>query len=86
MSLETSTAATKYQLHETDTGSTKVQISLLTARINSLTDHFRTHAKDHHGRRGLLKMVGQRRRLLDYLRRTDLAGYRQLVDELGLRH
>jgi small subunit ribosomal protein S15 len=86
MSLETSTAAAKYRLHETDTGSTKVQISLLTARINSLTDHFRTHAKDHHGRRGLLKMVGQRRRLLDYLRRTDLAGYRQLVDELGLRH
>jgi small subunit ribosomal protein S15 len=63
-----------------------VQVSLLTARINSLTDHFRTHAKDHHGRRGLLKMVGQRRRLLDYLRRTDLAGYRTLVDELGLRH
>lgn len=86
MSLETSTAAAKYQMHETDTGSTKVQISLLTARINSLTDHFRTHAKDHHGRRGLLKMVGQRRRLLDYLRRTDLAGYRLLVDELGLRH
>lgn len=86
MSLQTSTAAAKYRLHETDTGSTKVQISLLTARINSLTDHFRTHAKDHHGRRGLLKMVGQRRRLLDYLRRTDLAGYRQLVDELGLRH
>jgi len=86
MSLETSTAAAKYQMHETDTGSTKVQVSLLTARINSLTDHFRTHAKDHHGRRGLLKMVGQRRRLLDYLRRTDLAGYRQLVDELGLRH
>ena len=86
MSLEIGTAATKYRLHETDTGSTKVQISLLTARINSLTDHFRTHAKDHHGRRGLLKMVGQRRRLLDYLRRTDLAGYRQLVDELGLRH
>jgi small subunit ribosomal protein S15 len=86
MSLDTSTAAAKYRLHETDTGSTKVQVSLLTARINSLTDHFRTHAKDHHGRRGLLKMVGQRRRLLDYLRRTDLAGYRQLVEELGLRH
>ena len=86
MSYDTSTAAAKYQLHETDTGSTKVQVSLLTARINSLTDHFRTHAKDHHGRRGLLKMVGQRRRLLDYLRRIDLAGYRQLVDELGLRH
>ena len=86
MSLETSTAAAKYQMHPTDTGSTKVQISLLTARINSLTDHFRAHAKDHHGRRGLLRMVGQRRRLLDYLRRIDLAGYRQLVDELGLRH
>jgi len=79
-------AAAKYRLHETDTGSSKVQIALLTARINELTDHFRTHAKDHHGRRGLLKMVGQRRRLLEYLRRTDLAGYRQLVDELGLRH
>jgi small subunit ribosomal protein S15 len=86
MPYDTDTAAAKYRLHETDTGSTKVQVSLLTARINSLTDHFRTHAKDHHGRRGLLKMVGQRRRLLEYLRRTDLAGYRQLVDELGLRH
>ena len=87
MSLETTTtAASANRLHESDTGSTKVQIALLTARVNSLTDHFRTHAKDHHGRRGLLKMVGQRRRLLDYLRRTDLAGYRQLVDELGLRH
>lgn len=87
MPLETITdAAAKYRLHESDTGSTKVQIALLTARINSLTDHFRTHAKDHHGRRGLLKMVGQRRRLLGYLRRTDLSGYRQLVDELGLRH
>lgn len=87
MSLQTaSTAASAYRLHESDTGSTKVQIAMLTARINSLTDHFRTHAKDHHGRRGLLKMVGQRRRLLDYLRRTDLAGYRRLVEELGLRH
>jgi small subunit ribosomal protein S15 len=86
MSFETATAAAKYQMHETDTGSTKVQVSRLTARINSLTDHFRTHAKDHHSRQGLLKMVGQRRRLLDYLRRTDLAGYRQLVEELGLRH
>jgi small subunit ribosomal protein S15 len=86
MPYDTAAAAAKYRLHETDTGSSKVQVSLLTARINSLTDHFRTHAKDHHGRRGLLKMVGQRRRLLEYLRRTDLAGYRQLVDELGLRH
>jgi len=87
MPLEMTTdAAAAYRLHESDTGSTKVQVALLTARINSLTDHFRTHAKDHHSRRGLLKMVGQRRRLLGYLKRTDLVGYRQLVDELGLRH
>ena len=76
----------KQRLHETDTGSTKVQISLLTERINSLTDHFRTHAKDHHGRRGLLKMVGSRRRLLTYLKRSDLPTYRTLLDQLGLRH
>jgi small subunit ribosomal protein S15 len=86
MAYDTATAAKQYQAHESDFGSTKVQIALLSARINSLTEHFRTHAKDHHGRRGLLKMVGNRRRLLDYLRRTDLAGYRQIVDELGLRH
>jgi small subunit ribosomal protein S15 len=86
MGYDTATVARHYQLHEKDFGSTKVQIALLSARINSLTDHFRTHAKDHHGRRGLLKMVGKRRRLLDYLRRTDLAGYRRIVDELGLRH
>jgi len=86
MAYDTATVATKYQQHESDFGSTKVQIALLSARINSLTEHFRTHAKDHHGRRGLLKMVGKRRRLLDYLRRTDLAGYRKIVDELGLRH
>ncbi len=76
----------KYRSHETDTGSARVQISVLTDRINYLTEHFRTHAKDHHGRLGLLKMVGKRRRLLDYLKRTDVAGYRQLVAELGLRH
>jgi len=76
----------RQRLHETDTGSTKVQISLLTERINSLTDHFRTHPKDHHGRRGLLKMVGTRRRLLNYLKRNDLATYRILLDQLGLRH
>ena len=63
----------KHQAHERDTGSTKVQVALLTERINSLTDHFRTHPKDHHGRRGLLKMVGTRRRLLTYLKRSDLA-------------
>lgn len=72
--------------HETDTGSTKVQVSLLTERINSLTDHFRTHPKDHHGRRGLLKMVGTRRRLLNYLKQNDLPTYRALIDQLGLRH
>ena len=86
MGYDKAATAAKYQLHETDFGSTKVQIALLSARINSLTDHFRAHAKDHHGRRGLLKMVGKRRRLLDYLKRTDLPAYRQIVDELGLRH
>ena len=74
------------RLHEGDTGSAKVQIALLTERINSLTDHFRTHAKDHHSRRGLLKMVGTRRRLLSYLKQNDLATYRALIDQLGLRH
>ena len=76
----------KYRAHENDSGSTKVQIALLTERINYLTDHFRSHPKDNHSRRGLLKMVGKRRRLLDYMRRTDLDGYRQLIQELGLRH
>jgi small subunit ribosomal protein S15 len=76
----------KHQLHESDRGSTKVQIALLTSRINDLTGHFRAHKKDHHGRRGLLKMVGQRRRLLDYLKRNDLEGYRALIADLGLRH
>ena len=76
----------KYQTGEADTGSTRVQIAILTDRINYLTDHFRRHAKDHHSRRGLLKMVGKRRRLLNYLRRTDVAGYRQIIEELGLRY
>ena len=86
MGYDKAAAVKPYQQHETDFGSTKVQIAMLSARINSLTDHFRNHAKDHHSRRGLLKMVGQRRRLLDYLKRTDLAGYRQIVEQLGLRH
>jgi small subunit ribosomal protein S15 len=86
MAFEKSATVDRYKLHENDTGSTKVQIALLTDRINYLTEHFRTHAKDFHGRRGLLKMVGRRRRLLDYLKRTDVTGYRQLIDELGLRH
>ena len=76
----------RYRAHESDSGSTKVQIALLTERINYLTGHFRMHPKDNHSRRGLLKMVGKRRRLLDYMRRTDLDGYRQLIQELGLRH
>jgi small subunit ribosomal protein S15 len=86
MAFQKAATVDRYKSHETDTGSTKVQIALLTERINYLTDHFRTHAKDFHGRRGLLKMVGRRRRLLDYLKRTDVSGYRQLIDELGLRH
>ena len=76
----------KHRTHETDTGSTRVQVAILTDRINYLTDHFRTHHKDHHGRLGLLKMVGKRRRLLTYMKRTDVTGYRQIVQELGLRH
>lgn len=86
MAFEKSTALAKYKAHETDTGSTKVQVAILTERINYLTDHFRAHKKDHHGRRGLLKMVGKRRRLLDYLKRTDMAGYRQIIQDLGLRY
>jgi small subunit ribosomal protein S15 len=76
----------KYQLHENDRGSAPVQIAILTQRINELTSHFRAHKKDHHSRRGLLMMVGRRRRLLDYLKRTDLDRYRSLIDDLGLRH
>ena len=76
----------KYQTHETDTGSERVQIAVLSERINYLTDHFRAHKKDHHGRRGLLKMVGKRRRLLNYMKRTDVEGYRQVVQDLGLRY
>ena len=68
-----------------DTGNTRVQVALLTARINELTEHLREHSKDHHSRRGLLMLVGQRRRLLNYLQRHDLEGYRALVRELGLR-
>lgn len=75
----------KFQLHENDRGSAQVQIALLTARINYLTDHFRQHSKDHHSRRGLLMMVGRRRRLLEYLRKTDVGEYRRMVEELGLR-
>jgi small subunit ribosomal protein S15 len=74
-----------YQVHGTDTGSTDVQIALLTERINQLIDHLRTHTHDHHSRRGLLKLVGRRRRLLAYLRGQDRARYQQLIQRLGLR-
>lgn len=76
----------KYQLHDTDRGSAPVQVAILTARIDDLRGHFDKHKKDHHSRRGLLKMVGRRRRLLDYLRRTDIEKYRELIADLGLRH
>ncbi|MEX1257318.1 MAG: 30S ribosomal protein S15 [Gemmatimonadota bacterium] len=75
----------KHQSHENDRGSTAVQIALLTQRIDHLRDHFEKHKADHHSRQGLLKMVGRRRRLLEYLKRTDLDHYRRLIDELGLR-
>ncbi|MBW7926210.1 MAG: 30S ribosomal protein S15 [Burkholderiaceae bacterium] len=74
-----------YQRAANDTGSPEVQVALLTARIVDLTEHFKTHAKDHHSRRGLLKMVSRRRKLLDYLKGTNPASYRALVDRLGLR-
>jgi len=75
----------EYQQHEGDTGSPEVQIALLTERINYLTEHFNTHKKDHHSRRGLLKMVGQRRALLNYLKELDFNRYRKIVSDLGLR-
>jgi small subunit ribosomal protein S15 len=75
----------EHQRAQGDTGSPEVQVALLTARINGLTDHFKTHVKDHHSRRGLLKLVSQRRKLLDYLKRTDADQYRQLIGKLELR-
>jgi small subunit ribosomal protein S15 len=75
----------QYQRATGDTGSPEVQIALLTARINGLTDHFKTHVKDHHSRRGLLKLVSQRRKMLDYLKRKDNGKYHQLIEQLGLR-
>jgi len=75
----------KYRTHEKDTGSPEVQVALLTQRIEELGQHFKAHAKDHHSRRGLLKMVGQRRRLLEYLKHKNIDRYRKLIDELGLR-
>ena len=74
-----------YATHEGDTGSAEVQIAVLTKRINDLTEHLRTHKKDHHSRRGLLKMVGQRRNMLNYLMRTDIERYRAIIAKLGIR-
>jgi len=74
-----------YKTHDGDTGSPEVQVALLTERINYLTEHFKVHAKDHHSRRGLLKLVGQRRRLLDYLKSKDSARYAELIRRLGIR-
>lgn len=74
-----------HQRHESDTGSPQVQVAVLTRRINDLTEHLKIHKKDHHSRRGLLKLVGRRRRLLNYLQRVDLEGYRELTKSLGLR-
>ena len=76
----------KYRLHETDRGSAPVQIALLTERINDLRNHFDAHKKDHHSRQGLLKMVGRRRRLLEYVKQTNVERYRELLKDLGLRH
>lgn len=74
-----------YRRHDTDTGSPEVQIALLSDRIGYLTEHFKTHAKDHHSRRGLLKLVGQRRRLLDYLKKMDFQRYKTVIERLGIR-
>lgn len=75
----------KFKTHDTDTGSSEVQIALLSDRITYLTDHFQTHVKDHHSRRGLLKLVGQRRNLLNYLKSKDIDRYRRIIKELGIR-
>lgn len=85
MSIDTQKIIQENQRSANDTGSPEVQIALLTARIEQLTEHFKVHKKDHHGRRGLLKMVNRRRRLLDYLHRKDAARYKALIEKLGLR-
>jgi small subunit ribosomal protein S15 len=84
-SLQKSSIIEKYATHEGDTGSPEVQIALLSERITYLTEHFKTHKKDHHSRRGLLKLVSQRRRQLDYLKRIDIARYRSLIVRLNIR-
>jgi len=75
----------RYRVHDADTGSPEVQVAILSERISYLTDHFKVHAKDHHSRRGLIKLVGQRRRLLNYLKDKDIERYRALIEQLGLR-
>lgn len=75
----------EYKLHDSDSGSPEVQVALLTSRIKELTEHFKTHKQDHHGRRGLLKLVGRRRRLLDYLKKKDIERYRTTIERLGIR-
>jgi len=75
----------RFRQHESDTGSAEVQVAILSERITYLTNHFKTHAKDHHSRRGLIKLVGQRRRLLNYLKNKDIERYRTLIEQLGLR-
>lgn len=75
----------EFRSHDKDTGSAEVQIAILTKRIDDLTEHLKTHSKDHHSRRGLLKMVGKRRRLLDYLKEKDIERYREIIERLGLR-
>ncbi len=82
---EKTAAVVSQQMHDRDTGSSEVQIAILTKRITSLTDHFKTHKKDHHSRRGLLQMVGRRRKLLDYLRRGDEGKYQAVIAALGIR-
>ena len=82
---EKSATISEHRLHDSDTGSPEVQVALLSARINDLSEHFAKHKKDHHSRRGLLKLVNQRRKLLDYLKRKDVARYSELIKRLGLR-
>ena len=85
MSIDTQAIIKDFQLDEKDTGSTNVQVALLTARIKHLTDHFKTHKKDHHSRRGLLRLVSQRKKLLAYLKNTNIKAYSDLIGRLGLR-
>ena len=82
---DTTATIAEHRLHESDTGSTEVQVALLTERINHLTEHLKVHKKDHHSRRGLLMLVGRRRRLLDYVRKNDVERYRAIIAKLGLR-